>query len=127
MKAKSEYYRLNYRYQDYPWCAYLSLDKEALEFKKSELDKDQNYRTCPIKVELQSGFVYADDTLGSRFIDFIQGRAIKVGERHMDARCTGMRRCYALPEHEAEARAEYERARKGQETQADRYYNQPWV
>ena len=120
-------YRLNYSYQGNALCAFVGIDKKAIEAKKRELDSDRNYRTFEITEEIQSGLLYQNMTQGSRFLDFIQGDAVLIGERHVDSRCTGTRRFYTMPENKNEAIAQFDKEKKGQKTTADRYYDRPWV
>ena len=119
-------YRVNYRFKNNAQCAFLSIDKEAIEAKKKELDSNSDYTTFEIKEEDQLGLLYQDMTLGSRFLSFIKGNAVFIGERHVDRRCTGTRRFYALPEDKENALVQFNKERIGQETSADRYHNL-WV
>lgn len=123
---KYKEYRLNYRFKENAQCVFVGIDKQALEAKKRELDSDSNYKTFEISEEAQSGLLYQDMTTGSPFLDFIQGDAVFIGERHVDSRCTGMRRFYTLPENKAEALIQFQKERVGQKTTADRYYSL-WV
>lgn len=119
-------YRLNYRFKDNVQCAFVGIDKKAIEAKKRELDSDSNFTTFEITEEDQLGLLYQDMTTGSPFMNFIQGDAVFIGERHVDSRCTGTRRFYAMPENKDEALIEFGKQRAGQEAAADRYYS-VWV
>ena len=120
-------YRLNYRFKNNAQCAFIGIDKKAIEAKKRELDSDINFTTFEISEEDQSGLLYQDMTVGSPFLNFIKGDAVFIGERHVDSRCTGTRKFYTLPENEDEARLQFIKEKKGQKTAADRYYSRPWV
>lgn len=119
-------YRLNYRFKNNAQCAFVSLDKKAIEAKKRELDSDSNFTTFEITEEVQSGLLYQDMTTGSPFLNFIQGDAVFIGERHVGSRCTGTRRFYTMPENKDEALIQFDKQKAGQEAAADRYYN-IWV
>lgn len=120
-------YSVSYRYQSNAWCKFTSLDEDAIKVKIAELDSNNDYTRGSLVVEDVSSPLYMDDTMFSRFDDFIVGSAIFVGERHVDARCTGMRRFYTHPDYLEEANKEFYKSRLGQNTAADRYYAQPWV
>lgn len=119
-------YRLIYRFKENVQCAFVGIDKQAIEAKKRELDSDSNYTTYEISEGILRGLLYQDMTFGSPFLSFIQGDAVFIGERHIDSRCTGTRRFYALPEHEDEARIQFAKERLVQKVVADRYYSL-WV
>lgn len=119
-------YILIYRFKDNVQCAFVGIDKKAIEAKKRELDSNSNYTTFEISEEVRSGLLYQDMTTGSPFLDFIQGDAVLIGERHADGRCTGTRRFYAMPENKDEAHIQFVKERAGQEAAADRYYS-VWV
>lgn len=125
LKTKS--YRLDYRYKDDPACAYIAIDKRALEKMKVELDNDKNHKTFEIQEETVLGVLYCDDTLSIPGLDFLQGNAIRIGERHTDSRCSGMRSFYAMPEFEEQAKEQFNKESRGQEKSADSYYSKPWV
>ncbi len=120
-------YRLNYRYKDNAMCAFVGIDKQALENKKRELDSEQDFTTQEICEENRKGILYQDMTTGSPFLNFIQGSAVFIGERHVDIRCTGTRRFYAMPEDKAQAFAQFNNEDMEQKRASDRYYSQPWV
>lgn len=119
-------YRLNYRFKNNAQCAFVGIDKQAIEDKKRELDSDSSFTTFEISEEDQSGLLYQDMTTGSPFLGFIQGDAVFIGERHVDSRCTGTRRFYTMPENKDEALIQFDKQRAGQEVAADRYYS-IWV
>ena len=119
-------YRLNYRFKRNAQCAFLGIDRNVIEAKKRELDSDSNYTTFEISEAALPGLLYQDMTSGSPFLSFIKGNAVFVGERHVDSRCTGVRRFYTLPEHEDEARIQFAKERLAQKAAADRYYRL-WV
>jgi hypothetical protein len=122
-----ETYRLNYRYKNYATCVFVGIDKQALENKKRELDSNPDFTTHEICEKNVGGVLYQDMTIGSQFLNFIKGDAVFVGERHVDSRCTGMRRFYTRPENKELALAQFNKERAGQKESSDRYYSQPWV
>tara|TARA_B100000749_G_scaffold249593_1_gene214206 strand:+ start:3495 stop:3899 length:405 start_codon:yes stop_codon:yes gene_type:complete len=112
--------------------AYVGIDREAIEAKRAEIEAESKTNEDitnigDITENTSRGLLWQDWTSNTAGNDFIQGKAIKVGECHTDSRCTGQKSFYTLPEYAEEAKKEMDSKRKGQERAADAYYSQQWV
>lgn len=112
--------------------AYVGIDREAIEAKRAEIEveaetNDDITNIGDITENTSRGLLWQDWTTNTAGNNFIQGKAIKAGECHVDSRCTGERRFYTLPEYAEEAKKEMDSKRQGQKRAADAYYSQPWV
>ncbi len=125
MKTKVFYF--THRFQNFGVCKTQSLDLKALQEEKQKMDADPDQTTSEIQETPNRGLLYCDHSVNTPGTYFLRGKAIKIGERHIDSRCTGTRSFYTMPEHEEEAKLEFDKAKKAQEKSADSYYSQPWV
>ena len=121
-------YSLLYRYQDNCCVKMLAIDKDALEAERNKLLSDPDYtRVDEIKESNTRSLTYRDLTPQIPGVNFIKGKAILLGEMHIDARCSGMRSLYTMPEFKDEAIKEFQQRRKGQQSASDAYYSLSWV
>ena len=121
-------YSLLSRYQDYACFKTVSIDKEALEAERDKMLSNSNYTLVDeIKESDLDRLTYQDLTSQIPGVDFIKGKAVRLGEMHTDSRCSGMRPMYTMPEFEKEASKEFQLRKKGQQSSSDAYYAKKWV
>ncbi len=121
-------YSLLSRYQNNCCFKMLSIDKEALEAERDKMLSNPNYtRVDEIEESDLGRLTYQDLTSQIPGVDFIKGKAVRLGEMHTDSRCSGTRPLYTMPEFEKEASKEFQLRKKGQHSASDAYYAQKWV
>lgn len=103
----------------------IGLDKDAVE-REHKSSKEGEGLTGEIETSKHFSDSY-EVPVGTPFISFIYDGAVKVGERHVDARCTGIKSFYTTNELLEQATEAFTKARKMQSARADSYYSQPWV
>lgn len=121
-------YSVTSRIEEFSATTVIALDKEVLvKYIEEHIKPIRGLSLLSeIQEQNQKSAIYLDHHRGP-FSRFLTEGAIRVGECHQDAKCSGMYSYYTVSEYLALARQEFEKKRAGQNARADSYYSQIWV